>query len=67
MIMEHVPCLVIVSLAGFWVTIGPFFFDGRVQYRSNMPSVTHLCRDWWMDAANTPLNFTSVYVRYTPL
>lgn len=43
--MEQVPCLVIDSLAGFGVSAGPLFLDGRVQYRSKMPFVTHLCRD----------------------
>jgi hypothetical protein len=59
-IIQHVPILVIVSLAGFpggssSCPFCPLSFFGLVQYRSNMPSVSHLCFDRDSDSAKTPL------------
>ena len=55
-VIVHVPNFVIVSLPGLFVTSGaPFFFVTFVQYRSNMPSLIHACRDLLSDSAKTPL------------
>ena len=59
MLMEQTPSLVIVSFAGFGVFAMSFFLLGLAQYRSKMPSFSHLCRDRSREAAKTPLTDVS--------
>ena len=56
-VIVHVPSFVIDSLGGlFGGTSGaPFLFTGFVQYFSNMPSLSHFCRDLCNESGRTPL------------
>ena len=55
--MLQVPNLAIESLGGFFASLGTwdFFLDGFVQYRSNMPWLSHFVLDRWSAVAITAL------------
>lgn len=56
MIIWQVPTLLIVSLGGFLPSICSLLvFLGFVQYRSNMPSLSHFFLDRSKDAKSTEL------------
>jgi hypothetical protein len=60
-VIVQVPSFVIESFEGLFAgcSITPFFFTGFVQYFSNMPSLSHFCRDRCNESGRTPLWHTS--------
>ena len=56
-VIVQVPSLVMESLEGLFAgcSTTPFFFTGFVQYFSNMPSLSHFCRDLCNESGRTPL------------
>jgi len=52
------PSFVMESLGGLFggCSGAPFFFTGFVQYFSNIPSLSHFCRDRCNDSTKTPLS-----------
>jgi hypothetical protein len=63
-VIVHVPSFVIDSLGGLLggCSVLPFLFTGFVQYFSNMPSLSHFCRDLCNESGRTPLCHQSVYL-----
>jgi hypothetical protein len=61
-VIVHVPSFVIDSLGGLFggCSVLPFLFTGFVQYFSNMPSLSHFCRDLCNESGRTPLCHQSV-------
>ena len=59
------PSFDIVSFGGLGASNVGFFLVGFSQYRSKTPSLSHLCRDCSIDAANTPLNVVSIKAQKT--